>query len=455
MKKKLTFMISLLLVLTISVCAFITPASSFKNDVETSSYAMLLINLDTRTVVYSLRADKPWNASYMSELMTFLLMTEIVSNPEEISIKVDEEFIKGLKHSDGCLNKYLGEELTLKDIAAIMLLTSGSDAAFLIANYLSSGDINAFIDMMNARAARLGCKQTAFESPGYSESKTHITTCLNLSRLYNRLMNNELYKEIMSSPKYIPAKYEEDESYAVTTENSIMNPVSPYYFRYATGGKFACDPVSGASIVVTTNYQESKYMFVALRGKNEAEENVFTDARHLTTWAYLNLSDRKVIDTETSVGKATAIAGWGQYDIDLYADNSARKTLPNEFEQNKFSVKMDIPGTLQLPLFEGERVCSADILYDGERLDKVRIVSKKDEGVSMLHDLGRFGGYALSKMFPNTPVNEAAEQEEEALTEPPANAPKEAAPTEPVASEEEASQETAPTTETAEAETEG
>ena len=409
MKKKLKFCIALLLVFAVSVSVFITPASSFQTDVVTSSDAMLLINLDTRTIVFSQKADKIWNASYLSELMTFLLLTENVENPQEIQLEVNEDFIDELDDSDDCLKPYLGEKLTLKDLAAIMLLTSGSDAAFMIADYLGKGEVDDFVTMMNNRATTLGCKQTVFVSPGYSESKEQYTTCLDLSRIYNRLLNNTLYQEIMENETYIPEQFGDDTSYAVMTENSMMNPQSPYYFRYTTGGKFAYDPVAGASLAVTTTYRNMSYLFIALRGKNEAEENVYTDARHLTTWAYLNLSDHKVVDTGEPVAKSTVVTGWGEYPILLYADNSAYKTLPNEYDPEKFTVQTKVADKLELPLFKGEAVGTAQITYAGERLDNVRIVPDHDEGVSLLSDFGRFGGYALAKLFPNVP--EAAQPE--------------------------------------------
>lgn len=422
MKKKLNFFISLLLILAVSVSAFITPASSYENDEVTSSYAILLINLDTDTVAYSQMADKYWIASDMSELMTYILLIEKVKDPSSVSVKVDEAFIDDLPASDDCLKQFVGETLTLKDLAAIMMLTSGSDAAYLIADTVSGGDIPAFVKEMNTRAAELGCKLTSFLSPGSNSSRQHYTTCEDIAVMYRHLMNDPLYVEIMSSPTYIPSKYGDDETYAVTTVNSIMNPASPYYFRYATGGKYSFDKTAGASLAVTTSYKEMDYLFVALRGKNKSEENVFADARRMTTWAYLNLSDRKVIDTDKSVYTATAKATWGAYDIPLYADDSAIKTLPNDYDLGKFKVKMEIPEALTLPLFKGESVGNAVISYDKEVLDKVSIVPDHDEGASLLNDLGRFCGYALAKTFPDTPadaVSEAAtEPQTQTATEP-------------------------------------
>ena len=173
MKNKLKFIISLVLVLTLITSVVITPASSFEHNQITSSYAMLLINLDTDTTVYSQKPDQYWIAGEMSELMTFILMTEKVKDPSAVDVKVTKAFIDGLDVSDDCLKQFVDETLTLKDLAAIMMLTSGSDAANLIADTVSNGDIPAFVSEMNARAKELGCKLTSFLSPGSNSTRRH------------------------------------------------------------------------------------------------------------------------------------------------------------------------------------------------------------------------------------------------------------------------------------------
>lgn len=419
MKNKLKFIISLVLVLTLITSVVITPASSFEHNQITSSYAMLLINLDTDTTVYSQKPDQYWIAGEMSELMTFILMTEKVKDPSEVDVKVTKAFIDGLDVSDDCLKQFVDETLTLKDLAAIMMLTSGSDAANLIADTVSNGDIPAFVSEMNARAKELGCKLTSFLSPGSNSTRRHYTTCEDIAVMYRHLMGNTLYQEIMESPTYTPDRYDkEDKAHTVTTNNSIINNASPYYFRYVEGGKYSFSKVAGASLVVSTLYKDKSYLFVALRGKNKAEENVFADARRMTTWGYLNLSDHKVISTDTSVYTSTVQTAWGSYHIPLYANDTATKTLPNDYDVSKLTVKISVPDQLKLPLFKGESVGTAQILYGKELLDNADIVPNHDEGVSLLNDLGRFGGYALAKMFPNTSASASNEPDIQAVTEP-------------------------------------
>ena len=128
MNKRVKFFISVILIFAIFVSSFIIPASSFETTVETSTSDLLLVNLDTDTVVFSQKPDTNWYAGSLAELMTFLLSNEMIPDLNAATFNVDQTFINALPYSDGCLDKFVGQTLTAKDLTAIMLLTSGSDA---------------------------------------------------------------------------------------------------------------------------------------------------------------------------------------------------------------------------------------------------------------------------------------------------------------------------------------
>ena len=412
MKKKLNFLISLLLIAVLSIGLFTVPASSYENDVVTTSSAMLLMNMDTDTVCYSVEPDVKRYASYMSELVTFLVASERISSPDQTQVEVKQSFINSLPRSDGSLEMFVDKALTAKDLMGIMLMSSGSDAAYLLADTASGGDIAAFVEQMNRKVTQLGCVSTQFVTPGYSESNEHFTTCRDLYLIYKALMKNALFNEIMSSPTYTPAGFEEEDAsaddstadvgrdYEITTENSFMNPASPYYFRYANGGKYSYDATAKANIATTTEYSGKTYLFIAMHGKNSSEENVFADARRMTTWAYLNLADRKVIDTDDAIASCHVEALWGGYEVSLYARSSAYKTLPMEYDEEKFSYEISVPDRTALPVFPGQSIGSAMIYYDGEKIDDVNLIASTGEGISLLNDLTRFGMYAVGEILP-------------------------------------------------------
>lgn len=409
MNKRLKFLISAVLIFAIFVSSFILPATSYETDVETSTADMLLINIDTDTVVFSQKPDNMWYAGYLSELVTFLVAYEMIDDLEDATFKVEKSFASSLPQSDGSLNPFVDTELTAKDLMAIMLLTSGSDAAYALADLASDGDRQAFVDAMNEKVDILGCNNTGFVSPGYDRTSDQYTTCRDLYLIYMEVLKKDLYHEVMEADPlcYIPPGLKDDgdeeanEEYTVYPEASIMNEKSPYYFRYVNDAKYSYTQATYANLVLTTTYHGKSYFFAGLLGKIDSEENVYADARKLTSWAYLNLSDRKLINAEDAIAQVNIVADWGGYPVDLHPYNSAFKTLPNDYDESKLSYEFDIPESVKTPISEGQSAGSAKVLYDGEQIDDIRLIVNSDEGLDMLPDMGRFTSYVYHQLMPD------------------------------------------------------
>ncbi|MBQ3266272.1 MAG: hypothetical protein IJH07_10905 [Ruminococcus sp.] len=407
MNKRLKLLLSCVLIFAIFVSSFVLPASSFETDVKTSTADMLLVNIDTDTVVFSQKPDNMWYAGFLSELVTFLVAYEMIDDPVQITYKVESSFPSSLPQSDGSLNPYIGKELTAKDLMAIMLLTSGSDAAYALADLASSGDRTAFVQEMNDKVSALGCKNTGFVSPGYNGTSDQYTTCRDLYTIYMEVLNNEYYREFMDAEplSYIPPSlYNEDDksandAFTVYSEASILNENSPYYFRYANDAKYSHTDSTFAGLVVTTTYRGKSYFFAGLLGKNESEENVNSDAKKLTTWAYLNLSDRKVVNSDEALSQIKIKTDWGDYSVDLHPFNSAFKTMPNDYDEDMLSYEYDIPEFVQTPIVMGQSAGKMKLSYDGNEIDDINLIVNSDEGIDMLPDVGRFSTYVYKQLM--------------------------------------------------------
>lgn len=410
MNKRLKFLVPLILIWTASVGLLCVPAASFTNDVDTSTGNMLLINLDTHTTVYSQKPDTKCSSGGLAELMTFLLSCEQIQNPEEVSYKVEQSFIDDLPYSDGSLDAFVGKTVTAADLMEIMLLTSGGDAAYALCDLSTDGDRVAFVDAMNARAKKLGMTKTTYLHPGHNDDKSQTTTCRDVYRLYMAVSKLDRFHSVMEDITFVP-KGLEGKKYTVTTNASILNEKSPYYFRYTNDAKYSYTESTRANLVCTTTYRGMSYIFIGLGGVNESERNPFADARKLTTWAYLNLSDRKVIDSDDAISSVPVDAGWGTYDMKLVALSSAYKTLPDDYDPQLLEYTLKVPDQLSLPLFEGQTIGSAKIEYDNERIDEVELAASSDEGVEMLSDFGRYSSFVFDRLMPVDPRASAADDD--------------------------------------------
>ncbi|MBK6090349.1 D-alanyl-D-alanine carboxypeptidase [Ruminococcus sp. M6(2020)] len=402
MNKRVKFFISVILIFAIFVSSFIIPASSFETTVETSTSDLLLVNLDTDTVVFSQKPDTNWYAGSLAELMTFLLSNEMIPDLNAATFNVDQTFINALPYSDGCLDKFVGQTLTAKDLTAIMLLTSGSDAAYALADLSANNDREAFVAAMNARVTALGMKSTAYVSPGFNNTSAQHTTCRDTYLLYQEVRKNDFFRAVMKNKVYTPAGLDED--YTVTAEASILNENSPYYFRYTNDAMYSFTEDTYEELVATTTYRGKTYLFVGLLGLHQSERNVYADARKLTSWAYLNLSDHKIFNEEDVLSDVTVTADWGDYQVGLHPYNSAFKTLPNSYDEAKLTYQFDIPKTIKTPFLAGQTLGSAKLYYDGEEIENIALSADTDEGLGMLSDFGRFTGYVYRRMTPHREV---------------------------------------------------
>ena len=400
MKKRLKFIVSFFLILMIFVSMLYVPVSSYDNDVETSTADMLLVNLDTDTVVFSQKPDNKWYSGSLAELMTYLLAYENMTEPEKTEFPVEQAFIDELPDSDGSLDNYVDETLNAKDLMAITLLTSGSDSAYALAYLVNGSDLSGFVDMMNEKGEELGFKDTVYVSPGFSESSEQHTTCRDVFKLYNAVRSTDIFKEVMKEKKYTPNGLDE-EDYTVTPEASILNSDSPYYFKYTNDAKYSYSENTYANIVLTTTYRDMTYLYVGLLGLNESEENVYADARKLITWAYLNLSDRKILNSEDAVTEVTVNSGWGEYVMPLYSLASTYKTYPKDFDEKLISFDIKVPDSVSLPVYKGQKVGKATIKYDKDKVEEIDLGVDRDEGLDMLDDCARFAAHVFDEMLVN------------------------------------------------------
>ena len=168
--------------LTMSIGAAETGSVSFNlpDDVTIYSEAAYLVNLDTNEAVYQKNADKRLVPASLTKIMTaILLLEEYKDNIGALSTTYvsgsstcfDELYMTGASTAD----IRIGEEVSYKDLLYALMLRSACEAANIIA-YNVAGSLEGFVQMMNDKAAELGCTDTHFTNAHGLFWKDHYTT---------------------------------------------------------------------------------------------------------------------------------------------------------------------------------------------------------------------------------------------------------------------------------------
>ncbi len=406
MKKKLIFCISMILCVVMCASSIPFSAYSFECPVEVTSSAVLVANLDTDTFVYERNINKKRYLSYLANIMTFIVARNNVSDIDE-KVKIEQDVLDRIPNSDDTLDIYAGRTLTIKDLLHFIMLTDGHDASYVLANHVS-GSISSFVKLMNKKAKALGCKGTKFVAPSCVMDKTQYTNCKDMYKIIKCALDTPDYTEIASATHYQPDGYKK-KSLGVSSTNSLLRENSPYYFKHIKNGKYGEDDVARGNVVAVSKYSDVSYACIVFGAQVVGEHNAFTETKQLLTWAYTSLDNKKIISEDDIIASVTADASWGDTTIELVTGKDIEKTLPADYDYTKITFKYDSANKVELPVFEGQNMGTADIYYDDKPFDTIDLISDSAQGVSMLEDISSLASAMIDKTLVE-PTQEPADE---------------------------------------------
>jgi len=127
-----------------------------------------------------------------TKIMTALVALEVY--PPDKTLTVPQECL--VEGSSMYLKA--GEEVKVRDLLYGLLLMSGNDAAETLASGVEGGH-EAFVALMNAKAAQLGLHGSSFKNPSGLDEDGHYSTAEDLALLAAEAMKNALFREIVST----------------------------------------------------------------------------------------------------------------------------------------------------------------------------------------------------------------------------------------------------------------
>lgn len=139
--------------------------------------------------LYEKNADAPMKIASTTKLLTALVAAEELDPEALVEIQVAHTAVEGSK-------MYLraGEKRTVRELLCGLLLASGNDAAMALAD--AAGGQEAFVKLMNEKAAALGCRDSLFENPAGLDGENHHATAHDLALIAEAAFSNDLVCEI-------------------------------------------------------------------------------------------------------------------------------------------------------------------------------------------------------------------------------------------------------------------
>ena len=181
-----------------------------------SAQSAVLIEAESGKIIYEKDAHTRRGMASTTKIVTALCAIERL--PLDTVVTVPRE-AAGVEGSSVYLKE--GEKLTLENLLYAVMLQSANDAAAAIA-IITAGSIDAFAELMNAKAAELGLCDTHFENPHGLDGEKHYTTAYELAKIAAHALENEAFARIVSTVKYTIPATELSPARALVNHNRLL-----------------------------------------------------------------------------------------------------------------------------------------------------------------------------------------------------------------------------------------
>ena len=214
--------------------------------------AALLVSPESDMVLYEKNADEKRYPASTTKIMTALLTLENVSDLSAVVTAEASDFENVTADSSNAGIK-LGEQVTVKDLLYALMLPSANEAAYMLARHVG-GSWEQFVDMMNERAAELGCTGTHFCNPCGLHEDDHYTTAHDLYRIAKQAMKDATFRDIVSTVQHRMAKTNlHEERIILTTNQLIFSSFQPWSYANCLGIKTGHTSQAGNCSSATPN----------------------------------------------------------------------------------------------------------------------------------------------------------------------------------------------------------
>ena len=195
----------------------------------------IVMDIDTGTVLYAKGIREKRYPASITKIMTAMVALENCSDLDKVFVCPPEVF--DIESDSSHVGAAPGEEFTMRQALQGLMLESANDLAMAIAVEIA-GSVSGFADMMNAKAASLGCVNTHFVNPHGLYDDDHYVCAYDMALIARAAYENPEFRKLCSSTLIeMPATNMTEEPRYFSNHHRMLQSTSDYYRDWCTGGK--------------------------------------------------------------------------------------------------------------------------------------------------------------------------------------------------------------------------
>lgn len=210
---------------------------------EISAKGAVIMDADSKVVLYSKNPDLRFSSASTTKIMTALTALEYFKLDDLLTVKNSK--VEGV-----ALGLYPGQKITLENLLYGLLLPSANDIALAIAQ--NAGE-EKFVRKMNINATKLNLYNTHYADAAGLEDDGDYTTPLDLARLSGAAIKNDIFAKIVATKEKVITDSSGNE-YLVKNLNKLLGIAEVNGIKTGT--------TNGAGEVLVTSKKEGDHTII-------------------------------------------------------------------------------------------------------------------------------------------------------------------------------------------------
>ncbi len=314
----------------------------------------------TGEMVAQKNGDARANPYSITKLLTALIIIE--NHDLDDMVKVSK---KASEQEGSSMELKEGEVVSVEELLYGLLILSGNDAAYALAEYDS--DIHTFADKMNKKARKLGCTNTNFANPNGLKNKAHYTTANDFIKIANASLDNKLIKKITGTQEYEMRKTNKQEERTFETHLDQLKDENSGVISGKTGYWEDDD----CTIALRFNKNNMVLTVVLLGDKKSERKN---DENKAFSFAESAVKSVKALKEDQPVKKVW-IKNGEHTRVQLYSRDDSI-VYPKSGKKSSTKTKVALDKDIEAPLNSGDVVGKVKIYSDGKYMESVPLYVK-------------------------------------------------------------------------------
>lgn len=372
--KKYKNAICFITIIVILICIFPNTSADTAEYFDIKAKAAVLMDMDSGAIMYEKNSQDMMYPASLTKIMTAMLAIKHgdLSDMVTASYTAVTQEMSIYGSTQGILE---GEVFSVEDLLYAVMVSSANEACNVLAEYVA-GSIEAFVDMMNEEAQRLGCTMTHFSNPHGLHDETHYTCAEDMAKITLEAMSLPDFARICNTTSVtIPATNMSEERDLFTTNYLISNEmVGGYYYPKACGVKTGFTTPAGYCLVSTADNGIMHILGVVMGADTELDfdgsEKIqsFVQMEDLFEWGFSNFSIQTIISSTLPVAQADVKYGADTSFVLVYPAQEMEMLLPNGYDLDNFTKQIFIynEGSIAAPINRGDVLGRMDV-YLGNR----------------------------------------------------------------------------------------